>query len=529
MKRKVISLMTTLALSLSLPTAALADFIDTTGPTGTYYQYGVFATYEGTFKGGQDVDSYEDLIYVNRDGANLDVYQVTLNDSDGDGLYEPDQHPNNPEATGPIEQRTLTYVKTYDIPALNSPSVGEIYAAADRVYFLGEDAGDVYQYVFSTGVTSKVIDGELPAGHWGLSHLGYDDVNNEWYASSEAQRAVYKWNGSTWVWQFSYADLAGSHMDGLEVVTDPSTKIPYVYVSDMTSNYIGQWRFDSNTKTWVEENLFAYNDVNGDDVEGMGFGALNHFWVTGWGSVYEIGGGDISDYVTNDLSLTPENATNEVGNNHNLTATALLNGKPVVGTTVTFTVTGAHSISGTATTDSNGNATFSYAGSVVGTDTIVAKAIVNGEEVTSKTANCVWTEPPVQLSGRMTGGGSVLYEGMRVTHGFTLNSDITASANNFEVNWGEGNKFHLGNLTVAILSDDQAIGSNPPSAGFDTFYGVGTGTFNGKEGATIKFVLTDAGEPGSKDFAKISIKDSEGNEVLNIEGNLNKGNHQAHK
>jgi hypothetical protein len=29
----------------------------------------------------------------------------------------------------------------------------------------------------------------------------------------------------------------------------------------------------------------------------MGFGALNHFWITGGSILYEIGGGDVAVYV----------------------------------------------------------------------------------------------------------------------------------------------------------------------------------------------------------------------------------------
>jgi hypothetical protein len=32
-------------------------------------------------------------------------------------------------------------------------------------------------------------------------------------------------------------------------------------------------------------------------VEGMGFGAFNHFWATGGYSLYEVGGGDLTTYV----------------------------------------------------------------------------------------------------------------------------------------------------------------------------------------------------------------------------------------
>lgn len=282
-------------LALGFATSATADFIDTTGPTGEYYQYASFTVGDGSgYLGGGDVDAYGNTIYVNRDGSNLDVYTVTLHDTDGDGTLEPDQHPDNPDATGPMETRTLTHVTSYSIPALDTSTVGEIYAASDRVYFLGESEGDIYQYVFATGVTSTVVD----SSSFNLSHLGYDEVNNTWYASSEGSRTVYSWNGSTWQTEFSFSGLSGNHMDGLEVVIDPDTGVPYVYVSDMTSDYLGQWYYDGSS--WVEQNLFEYVGSAGD-VEGLGFGALGHFWATtgftNSGTLYEIGGGDLGGYI----------------------------------------------------------------------------------------------------------------------------------------------------------------------------------------------------------------------------------------
>jgi hypothetical protein len=293
---------------MSFPMIASADYIDTTGPTGEYYQYATFSVGDGSgYLGGGDVDTWGNYIYVNRDGSHLDVYTVSLADTDGDGAIEPDQHPDNPDATDPMEARTLTYVKTYDVPALDDATVGEIYAASDRVYFLGEDEGDIYQYVFATSSTSKVVDSTT----FDLSQLGYDDVNGVWYASSEQARTVYSWDGSSWQFEFSYVDLAGSHMDGLEVVTDPDTGIPYVYVSDMTSDYLGQWRYNTTTTSWVEENLFEYDGTAGL-VEGLGFGALGHFWATtGYdsaGTLYEIGGGDLGGYVPPDPEI-PEFST----------------------------------------------------------------------------------------------------------------------------------------------------------------------------------------------------------------------------
>jgi hypothetical protein len=49
------------------------------------------------------------------------------------------------------------------------------------------------------------------------------------------------------------------------------------------------------------------------------------------------------------------------------------------------------------------------------------------------------------------------------------------------------------------------------------------------DGATITFTLTDAGEPGKKDFASYEISGCPGGLTLTVSGNLNKGNQQAHK
>jgi len=132
-------------------------------------------------------------------------------------------------------------------------------------------------------------------------------------------------------------------------------------------------------------------------------------------------------------------------------------------------------------------------------------------------------------SGRMTGGGSILSSRYgRVTHGFELHCDVNDGPNNLEINWGRGNRFHLKHLTSATCSDDPAISPEPPEAGFDTYVGKGTGLYNGQDGATAEWKFTDAGEPGTKDWASIVIRDSHGVVVLSVEGYLNRGKHQAH-
>lgn len=265
----------------------------TTVPTGVYYQYAFLQQGSTPFLGGYDVDSFEDRIYVNGFSQAIDVYEVQLLDSDGDGVMEPNQHPDNPEETGPIEERVLTFIESIPWGASISTSQAELYALEDRFYMGGSTLTEM---VMATG--TKSIVSMSPGFTYSMAQIGYDDVNDVWYASNESNRRVFQRDSVSGAWghAFEYPPLAGDHMDGLEVVTDPETGIPYVYVSDMTSDFVGQYRKDP-VMGWVQENLFEYQGTAGVALEGMGFGALNHFWATGGSSLYEIGGGDLSDYL----------------------------------------------------------------------------------------------------------------------------------------------------------------------------------------------------------------------------------------
>jgi len=282
----------------------------TTTPTGSYFQYAVFTPANSEFKGGCGLDSDGDKVYVNRDGNNLDVYRVTIEDTDGDGKLEPNQHPDNPNAQGPMENRLLTYLTTYtkadDKVPLGIPWDTEILALSDRIVSNGPTPnGSLTEYMFATKASTVIGAPAVPWSSDPLQILGYGDKDKAWYAGDAYARRVYSYCEAqkTWVAEFKFPSLAGDHFDGLELVVAPKTQVQYVYVSDMTSNFLGQYRRDG-AGGWVQENLFKYNDGTGSDVEGMGFGALNHFWVgnCGYGGdgvhrLYEIGGGDMDVYT----------------------------------------------------------------------------------------------------------------------------------------------------------------------------------------------------------------------------------------
>lgn len=148
--------------------------------------------------------------------------------------------------------------------------------------------------------------------------------------------------------------------------------------------------------------------------------------------------------------------------------------------------------------------------------------------------NVIIQQPtPPSLEGRMNGGGSIIDAVFgRVTHGFSLECDLTKNPHNLQVNWrqpnGQNAKFHLEMQTGALCTDDQSIDPGKPAAAFDTYEGDGLGRYNGQPGAMAKWKFTDAGEPGKEDFMEIEVKDAMGNVVLTASGFLKSGNHQAH-
>lgn len=103
--------------------------------------------------------------------------------------------------------------------------------------------------------------------------------------------------------------------------------------------------------------------------------------------------------VISDISLAPETAQLPVGQTHDLVATVEVDDDPYEGADVTFTVIdGPHeTTSGVATTDANGEATFSYTGTAVGEDTIEAE-FTDPTDVTQRSnrVTAEWVEPEIE-------------------------------------------------------------------------------------------------------------------------------------
>jgi hypothetical protein len=101
-----------------------------------------------------------------------------------------------------------------------------------------------------------------------------------------------------------------------------------------------------------------------------------------------------------ELELTPFNATNMVGTSHTLFATLISNVTlaPISNTTVTLTITGANTLTGSCISDASGKCNFTYTGTNSGVDTIVGSATVGGVLVKAPPVEKFWTAPPLKVA-----------------------------------------------------------------------------------------------------------------------------------
>ena len=130
----------------------------------------------------------------------------------------------------------------------------------------------------------------------------------------------------------------------------------------------------------------------------------------------------------------------------------------------------------------------------------------------------------------MTGGGNFMASNATVVHhGFQLRCDVEDPRQNLEVNWGNGENFHLLEVTTITCHDDPSVDPENPDAPIDTLILTGTGRLNGEDGATISLIFTDAGEPGINDGVQMQIQGPSGTVLTVGATTLIDGNHQAHK
>ncbi len=181
------------------------------------------------------------------------------------------------------------------------------------------------------------------------------------------------------------------------------------------------------------------------------------------------------------LALTPPSATNNVGATHSVTAhltdaggTAIPNGR------IRFEVREANEVTGTATTNSGGDAVFSYHGDGVGTDTITACFDANhsdtcGFDEVTATATKTWLAPEPVLTVAPTAAANPVGTQHTVTATLTSGGTPVESATIVFTVTGANPNTGLGRSAADGGARFGYVGTNP---GSDTITACFDANFN---------------------------------------------------
>ncbi len=265
-----------------------------------YYEFSVYDTPGYT---GYDVACFGNDIYY---GRGTSVFKTTVSVADVSLKDEPRFLADGVTPNPSYQIRTFTAPTSITLgSSVNGTGGGELYV--DSTYIYRTSGNDVKQFNKSDGTyVATVVDATSGIGY--ANYLSYG--GGKWWSGSGRDVFSFSAGDSAWTQEFTWSNMAGGHGDGMEYVNG------FVFVSDMTSNFLAQWGQGDNPDTleietgWTEWNRFAYTEIGGTNkvLEGMGFGALGHFWGGAGTSIYELGGGEIQ-IIIDDPPEVPEPST----------------------------------------------------------------------------------------------------------------------------------------------------------------------------------------------------------------------------
>ncbi len=204
--------------------------------------------------------------------------------------------------------------------------------------------------------------------------------------------------------------------DGHGIYTTGSGALPLISCSRITNNVNGVYAMSNSIPTIADCSISGntsygvYNNSSSVTLD-----AENNWWgsADGPGGVGPGSGDAVSanvdftpwlssfDSCLESIVLSPASDTNFVGSLHTVTATVEDEaGDPIEGVVVFFYITsGPHAgLNGNDTTDSNGQATFTYTGTTDGTDTIEATFVdFHGRTITSHAVTKTWEYPATPI------------------------------------------------------------------------------------------------------------------------------------
>ena len=258
-----------------------------TNASAVYYNYTSWNTgYSNAYgiDGWVGSDSVDRLIFYNNtfQGSTAHIYQVTT-------AGNPNLHPLNPQATGPVAARTFTHESSFNLLNNNYSHENEFYVdSANGYFYLGATNG-IEQYDFS-GNYLTTIGGPSPnEGGYSTQSLAYNASLNDWYAATigfDGTSNVFALDGDNLGlgWNEIFSAPVSNHHDGMELLSNGNLLLAD-YDGTINEYTVGGTHVMTHT-----------HDPFPTELEGMGSGALGHFWGgSHTGTVFEFGGGSLVD------------------------------------------------------------------------------------------------------------------------------------------------------------------------------------------------------------------------------------------
>jgi hypothetical protein len=360
--------------------------------------------------------------------------------------------PNFPTTVGAFDT-TLNALGTFDafVTKLNPSGSALVYST-----FLGGTGPEFGDGIAVDTSGSAYVTGSTSSPDFPTTVGAFDTTQD--VGSSDAFVTKLNPSGSALVYS---SFLGGTQLDqGNDIAVDPNGSA-YVTGFTLSANFpITADAFDttqSSSEVFVTKlnpsgsAPLVYSSFLGGDIEDLAFGiAVDTFgnaYVTGFtfshinfpttvrafDTTHHVGSSDV--FVTKigtsitglpaTITLNPPTATNPVDSQHCVTATVQdASQNPVANVVVRFRVTGSVNTSGSATTDSSGEATFCYVGPPLpGADTINAYADTDNDNVQdssepSGVAEKTWVLPTTTPLCEISNGGWIIAEnGDRATFG----------------------------------------------------------------------------------------------------------------
>ena len=245
-----------------------------------YYNYGQYPM--RGYSAGGFIDTHGKLGEPGKEYVfhiNGNVGYIHRVDTEGD----PQMHPDNPDATGPVTKRTFTLISSHTIS--NAAPAANSFHIDDSGIYYGPRRG-IKRWDFDWGNETTVV----ATNQGGQSFARNTRTGDFWYG--DRSRRIYKWDGHQWVYQFTYPNLGGGHHDGMTITNDT------LFLSDMTSDFIATYKLDKQGNVInpsAPDHIYKYSASPA--VENMGFGPNNHIWITSGSVIYEIGGGKLQEQL----------------------------------------------------------------------------------------------------------------------------------------------------------------------------------------------------------------------------------------